>query len=488
MDIASSVKDLLSGGSVLTVGTIATMLLGFVETAVLTRVLSTSDYGTYALAIGLIWTLAAIGQVGLGATARRYVADFRAQNDRGRAREVARITLAVGTAVALIVGGMTWVLRDILADVVFQAPLLAPLFAGFAVALVGKIILDISADIALGVQAAVRTVLAGETGQRILRLTVALCIFVGIVSVSDAGLVLGILLLLGAGAAVIGVVNTTVGLVGPVHPVNKRRLLRFALPLAASSVTGQVLSIVDITLLGLISGTEAVGLYRPAFAVASAVTVGYVGLNRLFSPIATEYISREEIGSLAGLVTVFRFWTFLVTGTIFVYTSTFASALLRLFFGPGYGTSAPVVYAIGGALTLSVGIGPVGSLLEATERSRTIAVSYLLALGVNIGLNTVLIPKFGAAGAAIGTGISLLLLNAIQASSLHQHLRGTLSLRRLLLPATVAASALFIIRTTVNSVLIIVVLSPIFFTLIIGVTIIGLERTDAEQQFLDLIS
>lgn len=488
MDVGSSIKNLLSGGSVLTVGTIATMLLGFVETAVLTRALSTPDYGTYALAIGLIWTLATIGQLGLGATARRYIADYRAQNDAAKARGVARLTLAVGTSTALIISAIIWALRNTLADVVFQTPLLAPLFGGLAVALVGKVILDISADIALGVQAAVRTVLAGETGQRILRLTVALCIFIGFVSVSEAGLALGMLLILGAGAAVIAVVNTTVGLIGPVQLANKRRLLGFALPLAASSVTGQVLSIVDITLLGLLSGPEAVGFYRPALAVASAVTVGYVGLNRLFSPIATEYISREQNADLAELVTVFRFWTFLITGTIFVYTSAFAPALLRLFFGSGYGASAPIVYIVGGALTLTVGIGPVGSLLEAAERSRAIAVSYLLALGVNIGLNIVLIPEFGAVGAAIGTGISLFLLNAIQAGSLHQHLRGTLSLRRLLLPATVAASTLFIIRTFFSSALKIVVLSPIFFALVLSITIIGLERTDAEQQFLDLVS
>jgi O-antigen/teichoic acid export membrane protein len=68
---------------------------------------------------------------------------------------------------------------------------------------------------------------------------------------------------------------------------------------------------------------------------------------------------------------------------------------------------------IGSQIVLSC-VGPAGNILTMTGYERIQLVNNLLALGLNIGLNLFLIPRYGILGAAIATSVSLAVLNVLR--------------------------------------------------------------------------
>ena len=82
-------------------------------------------------------------------------------------------------------------------------------------------------------------------------------------------------------------------------------------------------------------------------------------------------------------------------------------------FGAGFGPAVlPVrILALGAILNASVGAN--GILLMMTGRERTAAVGFGIGALVNIGLNLVLIPPYGAVGASWATVGSLVTWNGI---------------------------------------------------------------------------
>lgn len=118
-------RRLLSGGAWASGGRVAAALTALATNALLARLLSPQDLGTYFLAysvVGLGW---AVGSLGLNQTVVRFVAEGLGLNQPGRARRVIVMVLGLGAAGALGVGLVYVLLGGFLADHLFEAPALA---------------------------------------------------------------------------------------------------------------------------------------------------------------------------------------------------------------------------------------------------------------------------------------------------------------------------------------------------------------------------
>jgi O-antigen/teichoic acid export membrane protein len=81
--------------------------------------------------------------------------------------------------------------------------------------------------------------------------------------------------------------------------------------------------------------------------------------------------------------------------------------LLSLFGSDFTGGGAVLLILVFGILTRA-SIGPVESLLTMAGYQKSCAAAFALAVVVNIGLNVVLIPRFGLVGAASATTVAML--------------------------------------------------------------------------------
>lgn len=221
-----------------------------------------------------------------------------------------------------------------------------------------------------------------------------------------------------------------------------RRLLGSLLPFAAAFIALTAYYKVDILLVERWRGTSEAGLYAAAYkfvdigqalalvlataiyprlARAAAVLPAYVAGRTSSSRWAASRVM--ELLLLAGVPAAALLWLL-------------RAPVLTLLFGPEYGDAASVLGIL--AIILPVlALNALGTfILAAARRMTLVAGLYLGALVLNVGLNAVAIPLYGARGAALAMLVSESLLAVGMVAVLHRHAAAAPALR-----AWVAAGA-----------------------------------------------
>jgi O-antigen/teichoic acid export membrane protein len=136
----------------------------------------------------------------------------------------------------------------------------------------------------------------------------------------------------------------------------------------------------------------------------------------------------------------------MVTGPLMVFLAAAGGSILSLLHQAPSGVSVAIP-VLAAAFLVDALTGPVGHVLTMSGRSWLNLVNNAAAVAANVGLNLILIPRFGIAGAAISWAVVIIVVNAARVLEVRA-LVGILpfgpgSLRPLLalLPAAVGAIA-----------------------------------------------
>ncbi|GIG58474.1 hypothetical protein Lfu02_28460 [Longispora fulva] len=217
---------------------------------------------------------------------------------------------------------------------------------------------------------------------------------------------------------------------GPSDPI-AGPFWRFTAPRALASVAQQALQRVDVILLAaLVSFTQAA-----YYAVAGRfVIVGQLANQALaysVQPQLAELLAAGDRPAARALYQSATGWVILLSWPVYLLAAVFAPLYLHLF-GPQYRAAGGVVVILAGAMMVGSGCGMVDSVLAMAGRTSWNLLNVLAALGVNIGVDLVLIPRFGALGAACGLAAAVLTNNLVPLAQLgwglglHPFGRGTL--------------------------------------------------------------
>ncbi len=239
----------------------------------------------------------------------------------------------------------------------------------------------------------------------------------------------------GAGVARLGIRPHWRGVSWP----GLRRLSRTSWPAGLHSVASMALFRCDAVLLAALAGAAAAGRYAAAYRLLETVVFVCWTVARAVFPVmaSSSQAWRVRRGAEAGLV---------VLAVAFLpYAALLwcrGGELLRLLYGePFVAAGRPVVGWLAPA-PLLFGAGYLaGYVLLSSGPTATVLVGSVGAMVVNVGLNLVLIPRYGPVGAAAATTVSY----AVQVALLYPPARrrvGRPTLTRPLLPA-LAGSVLF---------------------------------------------
>lgn len=164
---------------------------------------------------------------------------------------------------------------------------------------------------------------------------------------------------------------------------------------------------VDQIMLAALAGTESVGLFSAALRITeSFFSLATIASVVLFPRLLKQRLtSREEYE--AGLVMLLR--VFLAVGLcISILMTGVSGPLVALIFGEDYAGSAPLV-ALHAWVMVPAFWGVVSHRwLVAEQLGRYEFMRTTLGLGVNVMLNIILIPQYGAIGACVATLVSQL--------------------------------------------------------------------------------
>jgi O-antigen/teichoic acid export membrane protein len=367
-------------------------VLAVVSTAMVTRNLGTSEFGSYSFAVSLLLFVALFFDFGLFLPAAR----LAAVTERRDRREVIGTALLVYLPVAALFSVTIfvlsfWVDRWFNVDAGNALRLAAPVAGAIPFVFVLQ-------QLAQGVDRLHVASLTSVLTQLLLVALLAVWLGVGEGLSSSSALVLRTLAFLLAGVTGALWLRPLLGAVGRRAFV----LMRQAREWGFQVFIGRVLSIgtynMDVLMLGLWTTPRWVGLYVLAGSLATASGVPVLGLtSALFGRMARE-------------PAIDRRWL-IIASTVGVASSIgvtlVAEPLIRLLFSARYAAAAGLVFPLALAQLVRGVTSIFNTFLSAHAQGTALRNAGLVLTISNVALNFALIPPFGAQGAAWASLVAL---------------------------------------------------------------------------------
>lgn len=177
-------------------------------------------------------------------------------------------------------------------------------------------------------------------------------------------------------------------------------LARAAWPLGLTAVVQQAYFYADNLFVRALCGDEELGRYNAAVRVTSLLLLA----GTLASATALPWLARAwRDGRLGEATTRLGAPLFAAAGLALGALLPWSAALLALLFGPGFAEAAPSLrWLLGAALAVHAGAVLLTALVAAGD-GRAVLATALGGLALNLAANAWLVPRQGAAGAALAT-------------------------------------------------------------------------------------
>lgn len=371
-------------------------------TIFLARRLGPDGYGVLAIAVGLGAVLVLPADAGVSSSVARFLAER--VDDRSAVGALLADALRLKLVVALIVCGALFGLAGPIADTYGIEGLAWPI-RGIAIAVFGQTLFMLYAGtfIALGRMASQLRMMISESAVEF-AVSIALVLLGAGATGAAFGRAAGYLF-----GAVVGVALAA-RLVGRhALPSNllrghgfTRQIAGYARALVIVDSVFTLFEQLDVLLIGAYLGATAAGLFQAPLRLATFLHYGGVAGG---SAVAPRLARRRDAPPDANAFMHALRWLLLVQASMMAPVLLWASPLLHLGLGSSYGESAEVLQALAPYIFLS-GIAPLVSLgvnyLGEAPLRIPIAVA---AIGANLLVDVILIPRIGILGGAIGSDI-----------------------------------------------------------------------------------
>jgi len=203
---------------------------------------------------------------------------------------------------------------------------------------------------------------------------------------------------------------------------NPRGFWQFTAPRGIASLAKITLQRIDIVLVAIIMGPAAAAVYTAATRFLVVGQLGNMAISMAAQPRFTELFAIGDRRSANVVYQVTTAWLVLLTWPLYLLAVVYGPEVLSVF-GHSYRAGAPVMVILALTMLLATACGQVDMVLITTGRSSWSLINGLLAVAVNVGLDLVLIPRYGITGAAIGWAVAIVVTNLMPmaqlASSIH---------------------------------------------------------------------
>jgi O-antigen/teichoic acid export membrane protein len=438
-------RKVAKGGALFTGGSLGATVLHFLTGIIVIRLVERSEYGLIALGTTTIAILTLLSMLGFKTAVPRFLARYRAQGNREIAGEVAGTALvcAVGLSslFALLLYG-----QATLVALAFDKPAVARVFEVLALMLPAVVLIETFSAIFQGLENVRAKVLFQDLTLNLLRLIllapVALAGFglqeVLWVYVSSAWVTLAIYL--------VYAVRTARGVLHPrLSWAVAKELLWFAFPLLGVGIMANLMTWTATLMLGYLQPAEELGRFSAPLRLAAILPVALSGMNFLFLPVVSKLVARGATQEVQELYRSTTKWAFLATLPLLMYFVVDAEFLVTFVFGAAYHDSADVLRVLAIGFAINAFTGPNGAALVAFGDVRTQFMLAMLAAASAVLLCLLLIPMYGALGAALGTAIAKSVIHVLMSVVLYWkfrvHALTSTYLKPVLLVITGAAAA-----------------------------------------------
>jgi O-antigen/teichoic acid export membrane protein len=197
-------------------------------------------------------------------------------------------------------------------------------------------------------------------------------------------------------------------------------LIRFSAPLMVATLLLQLMTWMDILMLGYFSTSRAVGLYDGVRPLVRIIPIVWQGMIFMYIPLVSGMYARDNLNAIRRVYFVLTKWFASATVPLVLLFLFFPASTLRVVFGSTFTVAAPALQLLAVAFCAGNLLGPTGATLIAMGHTRVVMGINLVSAIVNFGLNIALIPEYDLIGAAIATAIAVVLRNLLRLAMLYR--------------------------------------------------------------------
>jgi O-antigen/teichoic acid export membrane protein len=402
--------------------------LNFVVQLLIVRYLSVADYGAFAYALSFVVLGETIVTLGLDRGVGRFLAIYDEHRDFerlvGTLALVAGIVLSLGLGLILVTVGLQGMLDGQLIQDSQASALLLILILLAPIQAADNLLSGVLAVFASARAIFFRKYVLGPS----LRLIVV-ALLIGSSSSVDF-LAIGYVLAGFAGVLLYAVLLWRVlsdrGIWSAVRwraaRIPAREVLSFTIPLLTTDLVYVALHTTDALILGHFWGTTEVAAYRVVQPLVGLNQVVFSSFTLLYMPAASRLFARGDRAGVADLYWRTAIWIAVFSFPIFALTTSLAEPVTVGLYEERYADSALYLALLSFAAYVNVALGFNGLTLRVFGFIRYAVAINVIAAVISLALNLLLIPRFGALGAAVATTISLIAFNLLKQLGLR---RGT---------------------------------------------------------------
>ncbi len=197
-----------------------------------------------------------------------------------------------------------------------------------------------------------------------------------------------------------------------------REVFGFTLPLLTSDLVMILMHSSDTLMLGYFHGTASVALYQVILPAAAFNTLVRSSFALLYTPTAARLFAKEDYVGIKQLYWRTAIWLGVLSFPLFALTFAMAEPLTLFLYGERYEQSWVFLQMLAFAYYFNVILGYNGLTLKVLGKIRYVVTINVAVMVLNVILNLLLIPAYGALGAAIATAVSMLVHNILKQAGL----------------------------------------------------------------------
>ncbi|MCD6099198.1 MAG: flippase [Candidatus Marinimicrobia bacterium] len=202
-----------------------------------------------------------------------------------------------------------------------------------------------------------------------------------------------------------------------------KRVTVSAIPLLFSGILGLLLGWIDVLMLGYYKTSTEVAIYNVSSTFARLLQMVSSSVGFLYLPTFSYFYINNKTPEMKKIYQIITKWTFLVMFPLFLGIMTFPKLLITLFFGKEYALADRSLQILSLRFLLPAIFGFNWLSLIAIGAQRFLVYSTAISIGVNVFLNSLLIPPYGVEGAAFATVTSQILANLLNSFKLYKELK-----------------------------------------------------------------
>ncbi|MEJ7816838.1 MAG: oligosaccharide flippase family protein [Rubrobacter sp.] len=394
-------REVAGGAAVALVLRFAAAGLSFVFNIVLARLLGIEGVGVYFLAFTVTTLAAVAGRAGMDNALLRFVATSAAQANWAEVSGLYRRAIWISTGASAAITALVFIAAPVISEDLFSDPDLIDPLRLMSLGIVPFSLLTLHGELLKGLKRIRDAMLVQAFCLQLFAIPLLLLLGVqfGLLGATAAYVTTLFLVLI---LSVVLWRRATPQIRGLRGHFDTRLLVASSLPLFWATSGDLAMNWTDTLMLGILSDSEAVGIYGVAMRTALPIGFIVIAVTSAIAPRFAVLYAHGEVRALESLARKATGMMILLVSPVLLLLVAFPEWVLG-FFGAGFRSGAPVLAILAAGQFTNVAFSLADTALMMSGYVKVVRNNVLLGALLNVLLNVLLIPAYGPVGAAVAT-------------------------------------------------------------------------------------